>query len=111
VKMSPLGSAQTNYYGTDYSVQFDGIRVYSPGFDPYRPDETDGWHRFYPIYQMKYAGTEAEALLAYRRYEQSVHRYLPEQDNTFTMNTWGNRNRDSRINEQFIWNEWDAAAA
>jgi alpha-galactosidase len=109
VKLAPIAHAQANYYGADYSVQLDGVRVYSTGFDTSEDIREGDWHKSYPLYILKYAKTETEALLGYKKYEHAVHRYLPEKDNTFTMNTWGNRNRDSRINEEFILNELDAA--
>src|SRR5690606_156741 len=109
VKLAPLAYAQSSYQGADYSIQFDGIRAYSAGFEASERVGEGGWHKSYPLYIMRYAKTEAEALFGYKKYEHAVHRYLPEKDNTFTMNTWGNRNRDSRINEEFILNELDAA--
>ena len=58
-----------------------------------------------------YAASEEEALDRYKKYELVVHKYLPHCDNTLIMNTWGDRNKDSRINESFILNELGAAAA
>lgn len=110
VKLSPIGAAQSNYDGYDFSVDFDAIRVISTGFDTTDSDWKEQWHRSYPVFVLRHVTSEEEALLLYKRYELSVHRYVPERDNTFTMNTWGNRNRDSRIREDFILNELDKAA-
>ena len=110
VKMAPVANAQSGYYGFDFGTQFKGINVFSAGYDTTSVSGKDQWQTSYPLYVLRYAGSEAEAMFFYKQYELSVHKYLPEYDNTFTMNTWGNRNKDSRINETFILQELDAAA-
>lgn len=111
VKQSPLGDAQSAYFGYDFAIQFEGIKTFSPGFEHLGNLSADEWHYSYPLYILRFADQEDDAFLAYKQYEASVHQYIPEYDNTFTMNTWGNRNRDSRINEDFILKELDAAHA
>lgn len=109
VKQSPLGYAQSAYLGYDFAIQFSGVKAFSTGFEStgnIRPDE---WYHAYPLYILLFADNEEEALLTYKQYELTINKYIPASDNTFTMNTWGNRNRDSRINEAFILNELDAA--
>lgn len=108
VKLSPLQEAQSIYAGFDFSADFSGIKAHSPGIGLSAGD--DAWQEAYPVFSVMYAENEEHALNAYKRYELSVHRYIPQSDNTFTMNTWGDRNRDSRINEEFILDELDAAA-
>ncbi|MGC4234989.1 MAG: alpha-galactosidase [Niabella sp.] len=110
VKMAPVAHAQSGYYGFDFGIQFKGISVFSTGYDTTCTLHKNQWQTSYPLYILRYAGSEAEALFYYKQYELSVHKYLYEYDNTFTMNTWGNRNRDSRINESFILKELEAAA-
>lgn len=108
VKLSPLNHAQSAYTGFDFSTDFTGIKTHSPGFE-FVGNELD-WQEAYPIYTLMYAPDEETALNLYKKYELTKHKYLPEKDNTFTMNTWGDRNRDSRVNEKFILNELDAAS-
>lgn len=108
VKLSPLQEAQSAYLGFDFSTDFSGMKVYSPGIELL--EETPVWQEVYRIFSLMYAENESVALDAYKRYELNAHKYIPETDNTFTMNTWGDRNRDSRINEKFILGELDAAA-
>ncbi|RNC63689.1 alpha-galactosidase [Proteiniphilum sp. X52] len=111
VKQSPLQDAQSAYTGFDFSTDFSGIKVHSPGFDfGYDPGRDTCWQEAYCLFTVMYAGSEKTALNLYKKYELTVHRYLPHMDNTFTMNTWGDRNRDSRINEAFILNELEAAS-
>lgn len=111
VKQSPLQDAQSAYTGFDFSTDFSGIKVHSPGFDFQHVSEKDsGWQEAYPLFTVMCAVDEKTALNLYKKYELAVHKYLPHADNTFTMNTWGDRNRDSRINEPFILNELEAAS-
>lgn len=108
VKLAPLQEAQAAYVGCDFSTDFSAIKVHSPGIDTLTGKNM--WQEAYAIFSLMYAPNEEIALTEYKKYELSVHHYLPKKDNTFTMNTWGDRNRDSRINEAFILNELDAAA-
>ena len=108
VKLSPLHSAQSAYAGFDFSTDFTGTKVHSPGFE--FTENQSGWQEAYPVYSLMYAPDEETALNLYKKYELTKHKYLPKKDNTFTMNTWGDRNRDSRVNEKFILNELDAAS-
>lgn len=111
VKLSPLQEAQSAYTGFDFSTDFTGVKVHSPGFDfQHVPAKDTCWQEAYPVFSVMYAGNEEVALNLYKGYELAVHKYLPHLDNTFTMNTWGDRNRDSRINEAFILNELEAAS-
>lgn len=111
VKQSPLQDAQSAYTGFDFSTDFTGIKVHSPGFDfQYACGEEPCWQEAYPLFTVMYAVDEKTALNLYKKYELTIHQYLPHSDNTFTMNTWGDRNRDSRINELFILNELEAAS-
>ena len=110
VKMAPLQEAQSAYAGFDFSTDFTGFKVHSPGFD--FSDGCDTCRQeAYPLFSVMYATSEEEALDRYKKYELAVHKYLPHRDNTLTMNTWGDRNKDSHINESFILNELEAAAA
>ncbi len=109
VKLSPLQNAQSNYIGFDFSTDFSGTKVHSPGYDLDADSNENEWQEAYPLFVLLFAHDEETALNGYKKYELSIHRYLPERDNTFTMNTWGDRNRDSRVNEQFILKELDAA--
>lgn len=108
VKLSPLQNAQSAYTGFDFSADFIGVKVHSPGFE--FPEDVSDWQEAYPVYALMYAPDEETALNYYKKYELAKHKYLPEKDNTFTMNTWGDRNRDSRVNETFILNELGVAS-
>lgn len=108
VKLSPLQNAQSAYVGFDFSADFTGIKVHSPGFE--LSENGSDWQEAYPVYTLMYTPDEETALNYYKKYELAKHKYLPEKDNTFTMNTWGDRNRDSRVNESFILNELDVAS-
>lgn len=109
VKLSPLQNAQSAYFGFDFSTDFKGVKVFSPGFEHKTNQDKEVYQEAYPVFVLMYADDENSALRAYKSYELATHKYIPEKDNTFTMNTWGDRNRDSRVNEKFILNELDVA--
>ncbi len=109
VKLSPLQNAQAVYAGFDFSTDLDGVKVHSPGLTADSSNLTE-WQEAYPLFVVMYAENEDVALGYYKNFELNVNKYIPALDNTFTMNTWGDRNQDSRINEKFILNELDAAA-
>lgn len=108
VKLSPLQDAQSAYAGFDFSAGFDGVCVYSPGWQATGKDSS--FQKGYSIYLVMFAKNKEEADFFYKQYEMSCHHYIPESDNTLTMNTWGDRHRDSRISESFILKELSAAS-
>lgn len=110
VKLSPIQNAQSAYIGFDFSTDFKGAKVFSPGLEYENNEDKKVYQEAYPVFVLMYADNEKSALKAYKEYELAVHKYIPVRDNTFTMNTWGDRNRDSRVNEKFILNELDVAA-
>lgn len=110
VKKSPLGEAQSDYAGFDFSTDFTGLKIHSPGFGPATKGDKNEWREAYSVFVIMHAANENAALDAYKQHELAIHRFLPQRDNTFTMNTWGDRSRDSRVNEAFILQELAIAA-
>lgn len=109
VKMAPIERAQSVYAGFDFSTDFTGVKVHSPGLDLSSTEDDTIWKEAYSLFVLMHAENEFKALEAYKSYELAIHKYIPDRDNTFTMNTWGDRNRDSRVNEEFILNELGVA--
>ena len=110
IKLSPVEHAQSAYYGFDFSTTFDGVKIHSPGIEKLHDADADTtWQEAYALYSVLFANNENDALHYYKNYELSVFKYNPATDNTLTMNTWGDRNKDSRVNEGFILKELDAA--
>lgn len=63
-----------------------------------------------PLAMLAYSGGEVGRLRALRDFHRSLWPYRPGRDGVLLSNTWGDGNRDSRINESFLLKEIDAAA-
>ena len=64
----------------------------------------------YPWVELPYAGGRMGRTKALQDYQRSLRPYVSGRDCVFLSNTWGDRNRDVRINEKFLLGEVDAAA-
>ena len=64
----------------------------------------------YPLAMLAYSGGEVGRLRALRDFHRSLWPYKLGRDGVLLSNTWGDGNRDSRINEEFLLKEIDAAA-
>ena len=64
----------------------------------------------YPLAMLAYSGGEVGRLRALRDFHRSLWPRKPGRDGVLLSNTWGDANRDSRINEEFLLKEVDAAA-
>lgn len=60
--------------------------------------------------KLPYSGGEIGRRKALMRAERQVRPFLPGRDGLFVSNTWGDRNRDSRLCERFMLGEIEAAA-
>ena len=63
-----------------------------------------------PLAMLAYSGGEVGRLRAMRDFHRSLWPYRSGRDGVLLSNTWGDGNRDSRINEEFLLKEIDAAA-
>ena len=63
-----------------------------------------------PLVVLAYSGGEVGRLRALRDFHRSLWPRLPGRDGVLLSNTWGDGNRDSRINEEFLLGEIAAAA-
>jgi alpha-galactosidase len=59
---------------------------------------------------LAYAGGRAGRITALQDYQRQLRVYDPKRDAMFLSNTWGDRNRDSRVTEAFLTKEVDAGA-
>jgi len=64
----------------------------------------------YPFVLLSYSGGRAGRIEALQHYQRQLRRYDPDRDAMFLSNTWGDRSRDSRINETFMLREVEAGA-
>ena len=65
----------------------------------------DEWVKCYGYVTGVYDNTERNKLIALRSYQKNSRRIIPERDEMIMVNTWGDRSRDSRVNEDFILKE------
>lgn len=108
LKEAPLGQHQADYPGCDITFAFGGIGMQGSGISP---TETGQWQQAYEVVYGCFAESETDARELLLRYKLARYRYLPEIDHTFTLNTWGDRNRDARVSESFILSEVEKASA
>jgi len=97
IKEAPLPHARAKQSAHDLEV-----RAQSTGYEASLLEE-DG----YPWHVLEYVGGELGRATALQNWQRAQRKPLPV---WFITNTWGDRNRDSRINEAFILKEIEAAA-
>jgi alpha-galactosidase len=64
----------------------------------------------YPFVLLAYSGGRTGRIAALQIYQRQLRSYDPKRDGMFLSNTWGDRSRDARINEEFILKEIEAGA-
>ncbi|SDF87682.1 alpha-galactosidase [Terriglobus roseus] len=64
----------------------------------------------YPFAVLAYSGGRSGRIRALHTYQRQLRVYEPQRDAAFLSNTWGDRNRDARINADFITKEIEAGA-
>ena len=62
----------------------------------------------YPVAELAYSGGEAGRIEALRNVQRALREYRPGRDGVFLSNTWGDSNRDVRINAGFLMSEVEA---
>ena len=65
----------------------------------------------YPVAEIDYEGGRIGRIRALHAVQRRIRRYEPGRDGLFMSNTWGDRSRDARINEEFLLGEVEAGAA
>lgn len=64
----------------------------------------------YRFVTLSYHGGAAGRVATLQEYQRQLRVFQPERDGLFLSNTWGDRSRDSRINEPFMRREVEAGA-
>lgn len=100
IKEAPCSSVQLAYNGHDFTAEFGHFAVTGPGMtgQDIRPDE---WRKAYGTVIGVSGGSELEQLSALRSYQKNIRKLIPGRDEMVMMNTWGDRSRDSKVNEKF----------
>lgn len=107
VKEAPCSFVQLHYSGSDFRCSEDVLEVVGLGLAP--EDLPKGeWVRGYGMAVGVCGDSEQDFLLALRDYQKKERKFVPERDDMIMMNTWGDRNKDAMIGEEFIKRQIDA---
>jgi hypothetical protein len=111
IKEAPTSSVQLAYQGADFFTSFGHISVIGGGVTCQDLSiDKDGWLRLYGSVTGVYAGDEVNRLMALRNYMKQVRLLKAKSDEMIMTNTWGDRGRDTKINEEFCLHEIACAA-
>ena len=98
LKLAPLPHARQDKTAVDFNVN-PGARSVAAFFNGY------------PVATLAYRGGRAGRIRALHAFQRDLREYRPGRDGLFLSNTWGDRSRDARINEEFLLKEVAAGAA
>lgn len=96
VKLAPLPHARPETVAADFRIN-GKTRLLQVGADEY------------PIAMIAYGNEPLARIAALQKLQRTLRIYDANRDGRFLSNTWGDRSRDARINEQFIQQEITAA--
>jgi len=108
-KEAPPGEDQLAYPGYDFEARTGDVRVAGSGVAA-ADVRTDAWTEAYPVVVAVAGPGERAFLEALRAHAETRRPYQPRRDAMLMSNTWGDRGRDSRIDEAFVLRELEAAA-
>lgn len=108
LKEAPASDVQLAYPGFDFLTKINSVQVAGPGIIPANLDKNE-WVPCYGVVTGVAHGGLLGRLTALRTYQQQIRRHLPGRDDMILMNTWGDRNQDKHIGEQFTLREIAAA--
>ena len=127
LKEAPLPPARPAPGGPDLRATGTPVCWYAPGQEPLTP-EHPAWPLAWRVglyghgvgpgggpgewwTLLCFDGGRAGRIAAVQTFQRQLRRYEAGRDGVLLSNTWGDRNRDSRIAEEFLLREIDAAAA
>ena len=109
LKEAPVSTVQLANPGFDFLVKNGSVQTVGAGILPTDVSESD-WTRGYGYTLGLGGSTELEGLQTLRSYQDANHPRRADRDEMIMMNTWGDRNKDTKIREQFIITELQKAA-
>ncbi|SOD99317.1 alpha-galactosidase [Spirosoma fluviale] len=109
LKESPVSVIQLANPGFDFLVKNGSVQTVGAGILPSDVSETD-WVRGYGYTLGLGGSSELDGLQTLRSYQDAKRPRRADRDEMIMMNTWGDRNKDTKIREQFIITELQKAA-
>ncbi len=108
IKEAPIDYSQQYYSGYDFQIDHKNITVHGVGISP--QDLNNEWVQGYG-YAIGLSRSDKRALQkALLEYQKQLRKYIPARDGMILANTWGDRSKDSRMNEAFILKEIEQAS-
>lgn len=108
LKEAPTSRSQLNYQGRDFSSDSENLHMVGVGLLP--SDIPYGaWVKGYGSVVGLYDGSNLDVSMSLRAYQKKLRRHIPKRDEMVMMNTWGDRNQDARVGEQFCIEEVEKA--
>ncbi len=102
LKEAPCSNVQLAYPGFDFFCKINDFQTVGLGL---QPDDlgllTDKWVQGYSFVFGVTNATELGQIGAVRNYYMKARRFNSQRDDMIVMNTWGDRNKDSKISETF----------
>ncbi len=110
LKEAPVSNSQLYYQGFDFTAVRGLVKVAGIGVSP-KDISDSGWVKGYSVVVgVGEMSGEQGLTAALRTYQNHQRLYREAHDGMIVSNTWGDRNKDTRINEAFILQEIEAAA-
>ncbi|MRX76948.1 alpha-galactosidase [Pedobacter petrophilus] len=109
LKEAPCSNIQLAYPGGDFITNFGQFKVIGLGIEP-SDLSLQEWTKTYSCAIGLYAGNGANKYTNLHEYQKLKRLNKAAEDNMVMMNTWGDRGRDTKVNEAFCLKEILAAA-
>ncbi|WP_226390320.1 alpha-galactosidase [Penaeicola halotolerans] len=109
VKESPIGYSQSSYPGYDFEFSQERLLLRGIGLKP--SELSDDWQSLYGYTLGITSGGHFRQISDVVSSQKTLRAYRPDRDGMILANTWGDRSKDSRMNEAFIIAEINAAAS
>lgn len=109
LREAPLAADQIAWPGSDFLLSAGEVVAVAAGIDPSAAD-SEGWVEAYPVTVGLTDGSEQGFREALRSHMALIRPYVAKRDSVIMSNSWGDRSRDSRMNEAFMLAEIKRAA-
>jgi len=109
LKESPLNKSQAAYGGSDFEISSTEVNVMGIGISA-EHIQADTWTRAYGYTIGLNLGDKYNLLMDLKKFQRQKRSQLAKRDEMILANTWGDRSKDSRMNEAFILKEIEACS-